>query len=157
MVVSAAKGWLARKVVSDMNTLDQAPPLESLKFTIRTRDFESSRKFYREILDLAEVEAWDEDSDRGLIVSPGGAALIEISEIRPHSSSFRGEFLGSMGGEKVDIQLRTSDVERWARRLSAAGWPFRGPVDRPWGARYIYLHDPDGVKIILYDDATSRR
>jgi len=140
-----------------VSTEDENPLLATLKFTIRTRDFSKATWFYHEVLCLSEVETWDEATDRGAIFSLGEGGLIEVSEIRANSEAFRSEFLDPMKSEKVDVQLRTPDIEPWAKRLDALGWKFEGPVDRPWGARYLYLNDPDGVRIILYDERPSKR
>lgn len=133
-----------------MSNDDATPGLESVKFTIRTRDFEKARWFYEDILMLPRVEEWDETTDRGIIFSVGRGGLIEISEIRPDNENHRPDFEEAMATDKVDMQLKTADVDAWAVRLAAADWPHNGPVDRPWGARYLYVRDPDGVKIIVY-------
>ena len=53
--------------------------------------------------------------------------------------------------DKTDIQLRTDNVEYWATRLKEK-WNARGPVLRPWGSHYLYLRDPDGLHIIIYQE-----
>jgi len=27
----------------------------------------------------------------------------------------------------------------------------RGPIQRPWGSRYAYLSDPNGIQVILFE------
>ena len=51
----------------------------------------------------------------------------------------------------MDIQIRTDNVEYWAERLNNK-WEARGPVLRPWGSFYLYLRDPDGLQIIIYEE-----
>jgi hypothetical protein len=48
----------------------------------------------------------------------------------------------------MDLQVLTSDVDYWANKLKGR-ISIRGPVDRPWGAKYLYLHDPDNLKAII--------
>ena len=34
---------------------------------------------------------------------------------------------------------------------------FEGPIDRPWGNRYLFLRDPSGLRVVLYEgDAKAR-
>ena len=59
--------------------------LLSLKTVIRTKDFQASKKFYTQILNLEIVEEYDEENgSRGVIMRFGeesNNAFFEISEI----------------------------------------------------------------------------
>ena len=47
------------------------------------------------------------------------------------------------------IQIEVSDVLATQLRIGDT-WPTEGPTPRPWGLTYLYLTDPNGVGIILY-------
>jgi catechol 2,3-dioxygenase-like lactoylglutathione lyase family enzyme len=53
---------------------------------------------------------------------------------------------GSRGGH---FALQVADIAAAARRLEAAGIPFRGPAARPDGAMQVFLQDPDGHTVEL--------
>ena len=78
-------------------------------------------------------------------------ALIEISEIKSIHNYYQPAFDRPVDNDKMDIQIRTDNVDYWAEKLRPI-WLMRGPVERPWGSRYLYLRDPDGVHIIIYQE-----
>jgi len=129
--------------------------LLSLKTVIRTKDLNASRIFYTQILNLEVVQEYnDGDGSKGIILQFGSEnsnAFFEISEIKNvhnyHQEAFDKEF----ENDKVDIQLRTLNIAYWANHLKEK-WPSRGPVLRPWGSYYLYLRDPDGLQIIIYQE-----
>jgi catechol 2,3-dioxygenase-like lactoylglutathione lyase family enzyme len=121
-----------------------------MKFTIRTAGFEKSIRFYSEFLGLESIESWNEKTDRGIIFEIGDSARIEISEVYAQDENYRKEFAEILKSEKVDIQLKVDELGHWIKKLEKHNWPYRGPVHRPWGSTYVYLKDPDGVKIILF-------
>ncbi|MDN5204702.1 VOC family protein [Fulvivirgaceae bacterium BMA10] len=127
--------------------------LLSLKTVIRTRDFETSKKFYTEILNLAIVEEYSGEN-RGCIVRLGpenSNAFFEISEIPEGHYYYDPSFSHTVANDKIDIQIRTDSVDYWANRLKEK-WEARGPIERPWGSHYLYLKDPDGLQIIIYQE-----
>lgn len=129
--------------------------LLSLKTTIRTKDLKSSKDFYTRILKLEVVEEFDDGTSRGSMVklsSEPTNAFIELSEIDEEDEYFQKDFAEDSATDKVDLQIRTEDVDFWAKRLQENNWAARGPVLRPWGHRYLYLRDPDNLQIIIYEE-----
>lgn len=63
---------------------------------------------------------------------------------------------------EVEIVVRVPDVDAAYQRLVSSGVDCGGPPqDMPWGARHIWLRDPDGHLISIYsasdDDAKRPR
>ena len=119
-----------------------APPasgLQSLKVRIDTGAFSAMQTFYGEVLGLELEEAWDENGDRGAIyrLPDGGQIEIGFAPDAPPAAGF-------------SLQIEVEDVNAERDRI-APSWPVEGPEPRPWGAIYLYLTDPDGVDIILYE------
>lgn len=114
-----------------------------LKTRIETSEYERSLTFYTEILGLTVLGSWDETGDRGTILGlPGSArpeAFLELADSADPAS---------LSG--VSLQLRVLDLEPIIARLRGR-WEFRGPVERPWGSTYLYLTDPAGVSIIVFE------
>ena len=50
----------------------------------------------------------------------------------------------------MELQIRTDSLNDWAEALDGV-CPMEGPLDRPWGHRYLWLRDPDGLRIALYE------
>jgi len=113
----------------------------SLKTKIITPQLVETRDWYRDLLGLAVLEQWDEQNDKGCILGFGGPnseALVEI---------YFGEAQADFSG--LSLQFRVDDVDlldipdepRFARR---------GPEDRQWGSRYLFLTDPNGISVVLF-------
>ena len=129
--------------------------LLGLKTVIRTKNFEAARRFYSEVLNLVIVEEYDDgNGSKGCIMgfSPeANNAFLEISEIKSTHSYYQTAFSRVMENDKMDLQIKTDAVDYWAEKLNGI-CETRGPVERPWGSRYLYLRDPDGVHIIIYEE-----
>lgn len=137
------------------NKMDQ-DRLSDVKTVIRTKDFEASKKFYSEILGLKIVEEYSEEKGvQGCILRIGknsSSSFIEISAIHPDHYYFNSSFGKNIENDKIDLQIKTNSIDYWENYLKGK-WKARGPVDRPWGSRYLYLRDPDGLQIIIYQES----
>ncbi len=132
--------------------------LLSCKTVIRTKNFEASKAFYLDVMGLHIVETYDDgDGSRGLIFRFGDEksnAFLEISEIQASHYYYQDAFGASLKNDKMDLQLRTEDMPYWERQIKEK-WEARGPVLRPWGSHYLYLRDPDGLQIIIYQEKSG--
>ena len=55
------------------------------------------------------------------------------------------------GGPELEAVVRVADVDATYDRLQVQGIEcFGPPEDMPWGARHIWLRDPDGHLISIY-------
>lgn len=54
-------------------------------------------------------------------------------------------------GSSVELVVHVDDVDRRFDELRAAGVAFDGePDDQEWGARHVWLTDPDGNRLSLF-------
>ena len=57
---------------------------------------------------------------------------------------------------EVEVVVRVADVDATYERLRAAGIECDSPPqEMPWGARHIWLRDPDGRRISLYSSTAD--
>ncbi|TDI56705.1 MAG: hypothetical protein E2O96_02425 [Acidobacteria bacterium] len=66
-------------------------------------------------------------------------ALLEIYD-GPGTQNFVG----------LSLQFRVDNLESFIANLPA-GVSFQGPDQRPWGSTYLYLRDPNGIQVIVYE------
>lgn len=141
--------------MKDGNHTSDKTSLLSCKTVIRTKDFKSSKSFYTQLLNLSIIEEYnDNNGSRGIIFrfgEEGSNALLEVSEIKEHHGYYQEQFSENFNNNKSSIQLRTDDVFKWASILNKV-WETKGPILRPWGSYYLYLSDPDGLQIIIYQE-----
>ena len=130
----------------------------SLKTVIRTQDFEASKLFYTQALKLKIIEEYNDDNGvKGIILSlgEGNNGLIEISEISDLNQSFQLAFDKAVSNDKISLQIKTDDIASWSLHLKNR-YECTGPILKPWNASYLYLRDPDGIQIVLYQEGEKR-
>lgn len=113
----------------------------SLKTKITTSRFDETRDWYRDLLHLQILEEWDEPDDRGCILGLGGSAREALLEV------YFGEAPADFSG--LSLQFRVTDVDRFPIP-SEPRFATRGPEDRPWGSRYLFLTDPNGISVVIF-------
>ena len=111
-----------------------------LKVRLQTADVAATVSFYRDMLGLEVVDQWSGDGDSGVIFDledDSGAAFLEFGKVATPNNG------------AASVQLRVGDMAGFLNRLGD-GWAVDGPHERPWGSVYSYLHDPDGVQVIVF-------
>lgn len=136
-LVILSGGWLLAACTAPEPATRPAA-LNGLKVRIDTNEFDAMDAFYRSVLALPVDDAWNEEGDRGVIFRLADGGLIELGDVAnaPDPAGF-------------SIQIEVRDVAAEQARIGAS-WPTEGPTPRPWGLTYLYLTDPNGVDIILY-------
>ncbi|NNE67112.1 MAG: VOC family protein [Pyrinomonadaceae bacterium] len=114
----------------------------SLKTKISTPIYDETLDFYKTLFGMSVVEEWDSPDDKGVILSFADGrdeAFIEI-----YYSSETHDFSG------LSLQFKVEDLDSFCSTLPDE-LEKRGPVPRTWGSRYLYLKDPSGVSVIVYE------
>ena len=117
----------------------------SLKTRLSTPLLAETRDWYRDLFGLELLEEWDEPGDRGCILGFPGEVQKALLEICHSETAF--DFAG------VSLQFRVDDVDAFVVPDDPR-FPHRGPEDRPWGSRYLFLTDPNGVAVIVFSGAS---
>ena len=104
------------------------------KAFVPAKDFESSKRFYR---DLGFTLVWSTD-DLAYFRHGASAFLLQDFHVKEHLENFK-------------MHLLVEDVDDWWQHVQAGGilerYSVRAepPADRPWGMRDFVLFDPSGV------------
>lgn len=114
----------------------------SLKTKITTPRLAETRDYYVRHFEMAVAEEWDEAKDKGVILAFRDGREEAFLEI------YDGEEIYDFAG--LSLQFKTDDLTAFVQGLDP-DVERRGPVERPWGSRYLYLTDPNGVAIIVYE------
>ena len=123
--------------------------IQEFRVILRARDFDSTNRFYGEVMRLPQLGSWDNESGRGAIYQ-AGPGLIEIRGRVPGPKGTYGEDEFDYQGplHKMTLTLPVTSAEEAYEELI-----FReknipgGLVERPSGNLAFETHDPDGVKI----------
>ena len=114
----------------------------SLKTKITTGRLAETRAFYMSCLGMHVAKEWREENDVGCILSladGGGEALLEIYE---------GPQPGNLAA--LSLQFRTEDLTAFEASLPP-GTQVRGPLKQPWSSTYLYLTDPNGISVVVFE------
>ena len=117
--------------------------LSGIKIRIETPLLEQSVKFYSEYLGLKIIETWHEEGDRGVILgltsNVNNQAFIELGyEKKPKNNT------------GMSIQIRVNSLDDVMNKISGK-IKFSSPEIRPWGSKYLYVVDPIGITVILFE------
>ena len=113
----------------------------SLKTKITTPRLAETIAWYRDLLAMEIAEEWDELADKGCILALRGGkgeAFLEIYD-GPVVSGF----------SNVSLQIRVDDIDAFPIP-DEPRFANRGPFDRPWGSRYLFFTDPNGISVVLF-------
>lgn len=104
-------------------------------------DLERARAFYRDVLELAEM---DVGNGYALLDCGGISLLLEVA--RPEDPEAAG-----LVGRLIAVSFAVEgDIHDVYRRLVARGVAFEGPPElQPWGGTLAFPRDPDGNTLTL--------
>lgn len=114
----------------------------SLKTKISTPKYQETRAFYEIVFGMTVVDEWSEFGDDGVILALSGGsqeAFLEVCDVDDPR-----EYDG------LSLQFRVASVSDFMAVLSAK-IEFEGPIDRPWGSKYLYLRDPNNILVVVYE------
>lgn len=116
--------------------------LMSLKTKVWTTKVAQTKAFYQSLFGLVVVDEWDDPGDVGVILAFSADKLEALLEIY-HSEEPR-----DLSG--VSLQFRVRNIEAFADEIRGEV-AFDGPIDRPWGSKYVYIKDPNDILVIVYE------
>jgi lactoylglutathione lyase len=120
-----------------------------LRLVLTVADFEAARAFYRDALGLEELQAWEADDGRVVILDAGRATLELVDEGQAEAID-RIE-VGRRVAGPVRVAFQVGDSAAAAARLVEAGAELIAePVVTPWNHRNVRLQAPDGTQLTLF-------
>jgi catechol 2,3-dioxygenase-like lactoylglutathione lyase family enzyme len=115
----------------------------SSRILLRPVDLAASRAFYEGALGLSVYREYGVDGRvTGVVLFLGGGFL----ELATSGAGMPGAADGPL------LWLQVDDLAAEHERLAAAGVPVdREPAQMPWGLLEMWVHDPDGVRIVIVE------
>jgi catechol 2,3-dioxygenase-like lactoylglutathione lyase family enzyme len=114
----------------------------SLKTKISTRRLPETRGFYESVFGMVITQEWGEPNGKDIILAvPDGAGEADLEICNTNQVR---DFSG------LSLQFKIDSMGEFIARLPA-GTAHEGPKSRLWGATYLYLTDPNGIQVIVYE------
>lgn len=121
--------------------------LKNLSVAITADDVEASMKFYVDGLGFHVKQRWESEGKLLGVELVAGPCMIGLSQDDWAKGRNRTKGVGlSIYAES------TQGVDKLAERLRASGFEFEGPTTTEWGWRQVSAKDPDGFRVIVYDE-----
>lgn len=120
-----------------------------MRLVVTAPDYDEALRFYRDILGLREIGAFDDGAGRVSILDAGRATL-ELSDV-PHAEHIDGLEVGRRVAGHIRVAFEVSDAAAATERLVAGGAMLvAAPVETPWRSLNARLEAPAGLQLTLF-------
>ncbi len=127
---------------------DGAP---EMRLVVTAPDYAEALAFYRDVLGLPQLAAFDDGAGRVTILDAGRATL-ELSDI-PHAEHIDAVEVGRRVAGHIRVAFAVPDAAAATDRLAAAGATLIAPpVLTPWGSLNLRLDAPGGLQLTLFQN-----
>lgn len=118
---------------------------------LNVRDLERSVRWYGEVLGFAPLFPFNtDDFDRTILLHPSGAVVALSTHHHPDAQAEFSERRTGLDHLAFGVTGQ-DDLQAWADRLDAHGWPHSGVQVTPaTGSALLAFRDPDGIALELY-------
>lgn len=113
--------------------------LTGIKIRIETRDVAAALEFYTQIIGLNVLQNWGDSSGAILGFELDSNGFLEIAYAAEPKRQ-----------PNLSLQFRVKNISDFVKHVGDR-WPRSAPTPRPWGSTYLYLQDPDGIDVIVYE------
>jgi lactoylglutathione lyase len=128
-----------------------APPVRELRVAVTASDYDQALAFYRDVLGLAEREAFASEDGRVTILEAGRATL-ELLD--PKHAAFVDEVeVGRRVAGHIRIAFEVDDSAATTEALVGAGaTAVAEPTRTPWNSLNARLEAPAGLQLTLFTE-----
>lgn len=124
--------------------------IRQFRVVLRARDFESTCRFYGDVLGLPRGAEWSRPDGRGALFQAGTAVVEVLGRAAGAEGTARDETFDYQGPQhKLTLTLIVPSAEQAYRELQFRDRNIPGGLRTdPDGVLVFETHDPDGVKVV---------
>lgn len=120
-----------------------------MRLVVTAPDYDEALRFYRDVLGLREIGAFDDGAGRVSILDAGRATL-ELSDV-PHAEHIDRLEVGRRVAGQIRVAFEVADAAGATDRLVAGGATLvAAPVETPWRSLNARLDAPAGLQLTLF-------
>jgi catechol 2,3-dioxygenase-like lactoylglutathione lyase family enzyme len=122
---------------------------QEMRLVLTVDDFVRATRFFRDVLGLPQVAAFENGGGHAVLLDAGRATL-EIFD-QAQARAIDEIEVGRRVAGQIRVAFQTSDSESAANDLFRAGGEIiGGPVTTPWRDRNVRLVGPEGIQLTLF-------
>lgn len=122
-----------------------------MRLVVTAPDYDAALTFYRDVLGLRELGAFDSPGGRVTILYAGRATL-ELAD-PPHAAYVDEVEVGRRVAGHVRVAFQVADASATTDRLVAAGAELIAPpVETPWRSLNARIDGPAGLQLTLFEE-----
>lgn len=128
------------------------PIVRQMRLVVAVDDFDTAIEFYRDVLGMRQLEAFEGDDGALVAILDAGVATLELSNPAQVRFIDRVEAEGQPSAH-LRVALEVADAEGTTRRLAAAGAHLTAePRVTPWQSFNSRMDAPGGVQLTLFQE-----
>lgn len=127
--------------------------VSQLRLVVETEDFEKAVHFYRDVLGLTELAAFEADGEAKVIILEAGKATLELAN--PAQKKMIDDIEGAVS-PKIRVAFEVDNARGVTDSLVEAGADLlASPVETPWQSLNSRLNGPAGLQLTIFEELTS--
>jgi predicted enzyme related to lactoylglutathione lyase len=120
-----------------------------LRVVLTVGDLDAAVAFYRDGVGLEQLDEFQNDGGRGVLLGAGRATLELFDEAQ--AEAIDEIEVGRRVAGPVRLAFAVDDCDAAAARLVASGATLQAPpVEPPWGGRNVRVEAPEGMQLTLF-------
>lgn len=128
-----------------------AGPVTEMRLVVTAPDYEEALRFYRDVLGLPQLAAFDDGAGHVVILDAGRATL-ELSDV-PHAEHIDAVEVGRRVAGHIRVAFEVPDAYAATDRLVAGGATLIAPPTvTPWRSSNSRLDAPGGLQLTLFQN-----
>ena len=135
-----------------MTDPDRPRPVLQLRLVVEAEDYEEAVAFYRDVLGLPQLEAYEGGGGAHVTILDAGRATLELANPAQKRMIDDVEVGRDVAG-KYRVAFEVEDTAERTERLVAGGAELVAPpVETPWRSLNARLEAPAGLQITLFQE-----
>ena len=136
-----------------MTSPDALPPVRQLRLVVEAEDYEAALAFYRDVLGLPQLEAYEADGGAHVAILDAGRATLEIAN-RAQKRFIDDVEVGRQVARHVRLAFEVDDASATTQRLVESGDAelVAPPTETPWRSLNARLEAPAGLQITVFEE-----
>ena len=125
-----------------------------MRLVVTAADYDKALAFYRDVLGLTQLAAFDDGAGHVTILDAGRATL-ELSDV-PHAEHIDAVEVGRRVAGHIRVAFEVPDAAAATDRLVGAGATLIAPpTPTPWRSVNSRLEAPGGLQLTLFQNETA--